>query len=263
MRFCSIASGSSGNCIYIEGSGTHILVDAGISMKRIISGLSNLGVEPTDLDAILITHEHSDHVGGVEVLVNKYQIPIYSTEETLGVVREKDKRKRLDPVLFHPIVPDTPFHIKNMEITPFSTSHDARNPVCYTVKAEGHKVGVATDLGTYDDYIISHLAGSEILLLEANHDIAMLQVGPYPYALKKRVLGERGHLSNDHSARLILELLHEGLQYVMLGHLSKENNYPELAYETIRYELNQQTSDTPFFELRVAGRDEPSDLVVI
>ncbi len=186
MRFCSIASGSSGNCIYIEGSGTHILVDAGISMKRIISGLSNLGVEPTDLDAILITHEHSDHVGGVEVLVNKYQIPIYSTEETLGVVREKDKRKRLDPVLFHPIVPDTPFHIKNMEITPFSTSHDARNPVCYTVKAEGHKVGVATDLGTYDDYIISHLAGSEILLLEANHDIAMLQVGPYPYALKKR-----------------------------------------------------------------------------
>ncbi|SFR96049.1 MBL fold metallo-hydrolase [Anaeromicropila populeti] len=262
MELCSIASGSSGNCIYVGNRCTSLLIDAGISCKRIESGLSEIDVNPEKLDGILVTHEHSDHVLGLGVMARRYHVPIYATAETLSALSRIKSLGKIDPGLFRIIEPNQSFEIHDVIVNPFSISHDAANPVCYTIEQNGHKVGVATDLGIYDDYIVESLKNSEILLLEANHDINMLQVGAYPYVLKRRILGERGHLSNDNCGRLIRNLLHDKLRYIYLGHLSKENNYPDLAYETVKYELDQ--SDSPFknnFLLEVAKREEPSVLV--
>ena len=155
------------------------------------------------------------------------------------------------------------FMINDICIEPFSTSHDAANPVCYTMQMDNVKVGVATDLGKYDDYILSKLDGSDLLFIEANHDINMLMVGKYPYYLKQRILGERGHLSNDSSAELISKLLKKKKQHIILAHLSNENNYEELAYETVLCELNRLGTLSSDLNLSVARRDVPSDLVMI
>jgi Metal-dependent hydrolases of the beta-lactamase superfamily I len=264
MNLCSIASGSSGNCIYVGNEQTHLLVDAGISGKRIEAGLAGIQVKPENLQGILVTHEHIDHVGGLGVMARKYHVPIYATAETINAILRIKSVGRIDEELFCIIENDLPFTIQDIEVNPFTISHDAANPVCYTFTEGGHKIGVATDLGKYDDYIIKNLSGSEILLLEANHDINMLQVGAYPYVLKRRILGDKGHLSNDNSGRLIRELIHDKLKYIFLGHLSKENNYPDLAYETVKYELLQEYElDRLNCNICVANRDEPSALVSV
>lgn len=155
--------------------------------------------------------------------------------------------------------PDRCIALKNMHITPFSTSHDAADPVCYTVCSGGHKAGVATDLGTYSEYTVDHLSGSEILVLEANHDISMLEAGRYPYRLKCRIMGEKGHLSNEDSGRLLCRLLGKGLKYTFLAHLSKENNYPGLAYQAVKCQIWEELGiDRLPFQMTVAGRDVPS-----
>jgi len=262
MKLCSIASGSSGNCIYIGSNDTNLLVDAGVSAKRIECGLSEIDIRPDTLQGILITHEHSDHISGLGILARKYHIPIYGTYETLKAIQKVKSLGAVPEELYHSILPDKSFYINDICVEPFSTSHDASNPVCYTMQAEGHKVGVATDLGTYDDYIVSKLEGSDLLLLEANHDVNMLMVGKYPYYLKQRILGDRGHLSNDTSADLISKLIHPRLQYVALAHLSKENNYEELAYETVCCELMNRGTNFPAEKICVAHRDKPSEMVI-
>lgn len=264
MDLCSISSGSGGNCTYVGSEDCHLLVDAGISGKKIESGLASIMVEPKSLDGIFITHEHLDHISGLGIMARRYEIPIYATVETICEIRHTKNVGKIKDELYHIIEPNQTIQIKDMEINPFSISHDASNPVGYTFVSQGHKAGIATDLGKYDDYIISELYGAEILLLEANHDINMLQVGAYPYVLKRRILGERGHLSNDNSGKLICELLSDKLKHIFLGHLSKDNNYPDLAYETVKYILDQ--SGNPFrnqVELSVANRDEPSPLVSV
>ena len=244
MQLYSIASGSSGNCIYVGGEEARILIDAGISMKRIREGLMEENFPIENLHAIFITHEHTDHICGLGPVLRKYQIPVYATKET--------------------IVPEKAVSIEDMEIMPVRISHDAANPVCYTVQSESKKIGVATDMGCFSNEIVDHLKDCDSLLLEANHDINLLQVGSYPYSLKMRILGEKGHLSNDASARLIEKVLHPGLQHILLGHLSKENNFPELAYQTVSYELEQnpvwKKMDT---ELLVADRMAPTKLLTI
>ena len=142
--------------------------------------------------------------------------------------------------MLHYVEPDQKLTLKDMEICPFSISHDAANPVAYTFEQDGHKMGVATDLGTYDAYTLEHLKDSEILLLEANHDVNMLQVGPYPYILKQRILGRKGHLSNMVSANLLCDIINEKMKHIILGHLSKDNNFPDLAYETVKCELEEK-----------------------
>ncbi|ROR29357.1 phosphoribosyl 1,2-cyclic phosphodiesterase [Mobilisporobacter senegalensis] len=264
MKLCSIASGSSGNCIYVGNNNTNLLVDVGISGKRIESGLISIDIDPKTIDGILITHEHSDHISGLGVMARRYGIPIYATVETISAILRIKSIGKISEELFRYIEPDVTFEINDMAVNPFSISHDASNPVCYTFTSNGQKIGVATDLGKYDDYIVSNLKGSEVLLLEANHDVNMLQVGAYPYHLKRRILGDRGHLSNDNSGRLISELLHDKLKHIFLGHLSKENNYPELAYETVKIELeNNHCNVMEHISLRVAKRDEPSDYIII
>lgn len=266
MELCSIASGSSGNCVYIGNDNTHLLLDAGISGKKIEQGLSMIDINPEHLSGILITHEHSDHVKGLGVMVRRYHLPVYATAETIhAAMHGKSSIGKIPGECIHLVTPDEPFAIQDITVMPFSISHDAANPVSYTFsQADGKKIGIATDLGVYDDYIVRHLSGSDALLLEANHDISMLEVGPYPYVLKQRILGKRGHLSNDNTGKLLNELMHPELKHVFLGHLSKENNYPELAFETVKYEMEKENPDIlQSISLEVAKRDDVCEPVFV
>ncbi len=265
MRLCSIASGSSGNCIYVGSEATHLLVDVGISGKKTESGLNSLGITGNDLDGILITHEHADHIGGLGILARKYQVPIYATRGTIDAMLESGSLGRVDASLFHEVREDEKFILKDLTVNPMRISHDAAQPVAYRIAYGDRRIGICTDLGAYDEYTVESLRGMDALFLEANHDVNMLQVGPYPYYLKQRILGDRGHLSNENSGRLLCRLLHDKLQTVVLGHLSKENNLPELAYETVRMEV--RLGDSPYraedFRMMVAKRSEVSPVVNI
>lgn len=265
MELCSIASGSSGNCIYAGTETHHILIDAGISKKRIEQGLHGIGLKAEELEGILITHEHSDHIQGLGVMARKYGIPMYATQGTIDAIRRADKIGKVDWELFCPIEKDSEFQIGDITVRPIRISHDAADPVAYILKNQKQSMGVITDLGKYDDYIIDNLQNLDVLLLEANHDVNMLQVGVYPYPLKRRILGERGHLSNELSGQLLGAVLHDNMKCVLLGHLSKENNYPRLAYETVRSEITM--GDNPYkgsdFPIAVASREKPSELITI
>ena len=266
MRVCAIASGSSGNCVYVGNGDTHLLVDAGISGKRIEQALESIGIGADRLQGILITHEHSDHIQGIGVLARRYGIPIYGTAETLcGMLKGKTSVGKIPEGLLHEVKPGESLWFEELAVYPHSISHDAANPVCYTFEAEGKKAALVTDLGMYDEHILEAVRGSEILYLESNHDVNMLMVGAYPYYLKQRILGERGHLSNDSAAKLICEVLHPELRHVILAHLSKENNLPELAYETVRIELQAAATrrGLPMPDLFVAERDIPSRMVEV
>ena len=257
MRFCSIASGSSGNCIYIGSEQTHMLVDIGISGKKMEAGLNSIDLTGRDLDGILITHEHSDHIKGLGVIARRYGLPVYATEGTIDAMLESGSLGKLPEGIFHEIREDEPFHVKDLTINPFGIPHDAAQPVGYRVECGDSSVGIATDLGKYDEYIVENLQNLDALLLEANHDIRMLQVGRYPYYLKQRILGDRGHLSNENAGRLLCRLLHDNMKAIFLGHLSRENNYEELAYETVCSEVT--LGDNPYkskdFRIQVAHRD--------
>ncbi|MCU6763482.1 putative hydrolase [uncultured Roseburia sp.] len=265
MELCSIASGSSGNCIYAGTDQSHILVDAGISGKRIEAGLNEIGLKTEEIQGILVTHEHVDHIKSLGVLARKYGIPIYATAGTIQWITERQAIGKVDESLFHPVVPEQDFKIGDLTVCPLRTSHDAAEPVAYMMKNQGKSMAVLTDLGKYDDYLVDKLQGLDVLLLEANHDVHMLEVGGYPYYLKKRILGDRGHLSNELSGQLLGRLLHDKFQKVVLGHLSKENNYPQLAYEAVRLEITM--GDSPYkgsdFPIQVAKRDQVSELVCV
>ena len=226
MKLCSISSGSSGNCIYAGTDNSHILIDAGISGKKIEEGLHAIDLKAEDVQGILITHEHSDHIKGLGVLARRYGIPIYGTAGTLEYMKSHDCIGKVEDSLFHVICPDEDFMIGDMSITAMSTSHDAADPVAYKIKKQQKSMAILTDLGTFDDVLVDKLKGLDVLLLEANHDVHMLQAGGYPYYLKRRILGNKGHLSNELSGQLLGRLLHDNFKHVFLGHLSQENNLP-------------------------------------
>lgn len=265
MELCSIASGSSGNCIYAGTDSCHLLVDVGISGKRVEQGLNSIGLKTGEIQGILITHEHIDHIAGLGVLARRYEIPMYATPGTIDAILHTKSVGKVDESLFHPIAPDVGFQIEDVTIEPIAISHDAAEPVAYKMKKDNQSMAVITDLGTYDETIISKLNDLDVLLLEANHDVHMLQAGSYPYPLKRRILGDRGHLSNECSGQLLGRLLHDNFKAVVLGHLSKENNYPELAYETVRLEVTM--GENPYqgsdFPIQVAKRDSPSEMIRI
>lgn len=264
MQLYSMASGSSGNCIYVGAGDSGILVDVGISMKRVSEGLAKQELTFENVKAIFITHEHTDHISGLGPVLRKVPIPVYATADTIEMIWTKNNMKNISPELFHSIRPRDEVELADMVVRPFPISHDAADPVCYTMEHGGVRVGIATDMGCYSDEVIGNLALCDSVLLEANHDINLLQVGHYPYSLKMRILGDKGHLSNDASARLIKEILHPGLQHVLLGHLSKENNFPELAYRTVMYELEQsETWNALDVGVSVAKRYEPTQVVEV
>lgn len=263
LELCSIASGSSGNCICVGSDEAHVLIDAGISGKRIENGLNAIDLTSRDMNGILITHEHNDHIGGLGVMARRYGIPIYATGATIEAILNTSSVGKIDETLFHEITPEEHFMMGDLAVTPISISHDAADPVAYRIQNGSKSLAVVTDLGTYDEELVGRLQGLDALLLEANHDIHMLETGIYPYPLKRRILGDKGHLSNERSGQLLGELLHDDFGTVLLGHLSKENNYEELAYEAVRLEVTM--GDNPYkaedFPMYVAKRDTVSPVI--
>jgi phosphoribosyl 1,2-cyclic phosphodiesterase len=259
----SIASGSSGNCIYVGSDSTHILVDTGISKKRVEAGLSMAELSGKDISAILITHEHSDHISGLGVFLRKYQVPVYSTKETIEEIKRSSSLGKIPEDCLIPIDVNKNLQIGDLTVEPIETSHDAAHSLCYRINDKLSSAAVVTDLGEYDERLIKRLQHLDGLLLESNHDIRMLETGPYPYYLKKRILGKRGHLSNESCGRLLNHLLHDNMKQVFLGHLSKQNNLEELADASVRLEID--TGFCPYkgndFPIQVLKRDCPSSVV--
>lgn len=263
LELCSIASGSKGNCICVGNDNTHLLIDAGISGKRIETGLNQMQLKTSEMQGILITHEHFDHISGLGVLARRYGIPMYGTQKTIEAILNTKSVGDIDESLFEIIYPSESFCIGDLTVKPLSISHDAVDPVAYKVLDGEKQIAVVTDLGTYDKNLVEELQGLDALLLEANHDINMLQMGAYPYQLKRRILGDKGHLSNERSGQLLGELLHDDFQGVILGHLSMENNYEKLAYEAVRLEVTM--GDNPYkaedFPMMIAKGNENSQVI--
>ena len=263
MKMCSIASGSSGNCIFAGSERTALLFDVGLSGKRVEQGLNSFGYTGHDIDAIFISHEHSDHIRGLGVLARKLGVPIYATPGTIREIRKCGSLGAIPGELFREVLPDVQVQIGDMTVEPFSVSHDAAEPVAYRVSSGGKSAAIATDMGTYTDYTIRHLQFADTILLEANHDVRMLEMGRYPYPLKQRILSDHGHLSNESSGQLLCEILHDGLKHILLGHLSAENNYPALAYETVCAEVTMGSNPwkASDFPIEVARRDQTGNLL--
>jgi len=259
----TLASGSSGNCIYIGSQHTHILIDAGIARKRIIEGLAKADLTISDISAVFVTHEHSDHIKGLGVLSRKDKIPMFCTRGTKEGIDCLNGMGEMDASLFHTIASDNDYAVGDFIVHAFKVSHDANEPVVFTVQCGQQKIGIVTDLGCYDDYTVKNLQGVNCLLVEANHDINLLQVGSYPYQLKQRILSSRGHLSNEACGQLVDRLLHKDVKEIMLGHLSKENNYDKLALESVKCEIDLSSSEyrSADFQISVASRTIPSHII--
>jgi phosphoribosyl 1,2-cyclic phosphodiesterase len=236
LEFCSLASGSNGNAQYIATKNTGIILDAGLSGKYIETKLETIDKTFDAIDALLVTHEHSDHIHGVGVLMRRYNVPLYVNHKTWEAMQ--DKIGKIDLDLVNLIDSDQPFNIKDLVITPYSISHDACDPLGFTFEDDQSKIAIATDLGYAPQEIIDQIKDTDLLFIESNHDVEMLKSGRYPHFLKRRVLSIDGHLSNDDAAEVVKEVVKFGrVKQVLLAHLSGENNFPELAFETVKTTL--------------------------
>ena len=263
MKFCSLYSGSSGNSIFIASDNAKVLIDAGLAGKKIDDALKHIGEESSSIDGIFITHEHIDHIKGVGVLSRKYDIPIYANDNTWAVME-----KNIGKIKEHNIrIMDrrSSITINDLEIRSFNIPHDAIAPVGYTVSYAGKNASVVTDFGVFTEEIRDNIIDSDIILLESNHDVNMLRMGPYPYKLKLRVLGENGHLSNEYCGSAIVSLLkNDKKKQIVLGHLSGTNNHPDLAYQTVVDVLSAngiRPGDDVILQL--ASRHNPSEIILL
>ncbi|AZR74930.1 metallohydrolase [Anoxybacter fermentans] len=230
MQFSILASGSSGNSILVSTEQNKILIDAGLSGKRILEFLSKVGVGGEEIDAILLTHEHVDHIRGAGVLSRRFNIPIFANEGTwLAAAKDLGKIPEANCKIF-----DGPFSFGSMDIQPFSISHDAADPVGYVIRSGKAQLGIATDMGYVTEEVLQALKGVDHVILESNHDLEMLKMGPYPWSLKKRIMSNVGHLSNDDAGACVVKLAENCTPCIYLAHLSKDNNIPELAFLTVK-----------------------------
>ncbi len=258
FKFCNLYSGSSGNCSLVETENTKILVDAGVTAKKIQDGLKECNVSLNQIDAIIITHEHSDHVKGLQVLCKNNDINVYANSHTFTMMKQaipENQKKYFNTNEF--------FEINDLRIFPFSIPHDAADPCGFSIYHNNHKISIATDIGHMENRIIDELSGSNYVLLESNYEPDMLKCSKYPYSLKRRILGENGHLSNEDAANTISILTKQGVKNFSLGHLSEQNNLPELAYQTT---MNQIISKNVFddkLRLNVCDRYKPNDSIDI
>ena len=240
-----LASGSRGNSALIASATTRVLVDAGVSCREITRRLRVSGEDPRSLDAILITHEHSDHIAGLRVLANKFHIPVYMTGATHQAWKREARDSKGQPCSLDQLEifeAGRSFAVGDISITPFTIPHDAVDPVGFTMRVEGVKVSIATDLGYLPASVKHHLRGSDVLLVESNHDLEMLRNGPYPWVVKQRVMSRVGHLSNEALAEFFLGDYDGGAAYVILAHLSEQNNHPELVRGAAQRALERRAS---------------------
>ena len=249
MRFVVFASGSTGNCALVQGGGRSILLDAGISARRILLALEGEGLEPSALDGIFITHEHADHIAGLRVFTKKHPLPVHAPGAAADAVRRTMPETAL---CVRTLEPERPFSLGQMTVTAFPTSHDAAGSVGYRVEADGAALAAATDTGRVTDGMLRYLAGADAALIEANHDLTMLLGGPYPAYLKRRILSDLGHLSNAECTWLAAVLARQGTKDIVLGHLSKNNNIPGLARRTVARAL--EGTDTALYVAPEYGR---------
>ncbi|KXZ40727.1 Phosphoribosyl 1,2-cyclic phosphodiesterase [Alkalithermobacter thermoalcaliphilus JW-YL-7 = DSM 7308] len=262
LKYTSIASSSSGNCHYIGYKEKGILVDAGLSGKKIKEGLDKFDIKIENIVAILISHEHTDHIKGAGILSRRYDIPIYANQKTFDAMKEKigcihEKNIKIFQT-------DKKFEIDDIQITPFSIHHDAKDPVAFTFDTGNTKISIATDLGYVCENIKKNVCSSKLVVLESNHDVEMVKMGPYPYSLKKRVLSKKGHLSNEDAGKFALDLVKTGTEKILLAHLSKENNFPDLAFETVNSILKMNNIQVgKDVNLKVLDKDISSNLYAV
>lgn len=259
MIFCPLYSGSSGNSIFVSSDNAKILIDAGLPGKNIEKALQDIGQNSKDIDAIFVTHEHSDHTKGVGVLSRKYDIPIYANlptwnamSNTIGKIKEHNIK----------IIENDYVNVKDMDVVRYNISHDAAAPSGYSLINNNKKACIATDLGVFSQEVSKILEDADVILLESNHDVQMLKFGPYPYNLKRRILSTVGHLSNEDCGKAIVNITNSKFKKIILGHLSKTNNYPELAYQTVVNVLNDSCVKLDKdLSLSMAKRDMPSNYI--
>lgn len=242
MKFCVLTSGSKANCSFIDTGSSRILIDCGLSCKQLEIRLSSIGIDPSSIDAVLITHEHSDHIHGVPTFSKKYKIPVFANHLTSKQIQKCHHIESFQN--------GVDFWVNSARITPFSITHDAVDPVGYCIHEKGLKFSQATDLGRVTLLVSEHLKDSNFLVLESNHDQDLLRECDYPWELKTRISSSYGHLSNDDSAMLLSELVHSDLQHVVLGHLSEHSNTPSVALSTHLKILGAETSKELKFSLQ-------------
>ena len=261
FNFCSLYSGSSGNSLFVESENTKLLVDVGVSSKKIEEALANLEIDPTSIDGILITHEHSDHVQGLGTFAKKFNLPVFVNEKTLDAMpKQKEKISEKNIKLFNI---NEKFEIGDLKVKPFSIPHDAANPCGFNIFKDDKKISIATDIGHMTNGILKNLEDSIFIMLESNYDPEVLKYSKYPYQLKTRIAGPDGHLSNELAGKTISYLLNSGLKQAVLGHLSKQSNFPELAYKTVIDEIMCTKYDENSLKLSVASRDIPGNKIIL
>jgi len=243
MKVCVLASGSSGNCTFIEVGGIKFLVDAGISAKRIVEGLRSIGERIEDIEGILLTHEHRDHVAGIERLTLKYKLRLYSNRATMRCLPIVLRSGQWIELTHKPLV------IEEIEIQPFSVNHDAIDPVGFRVSNSHNSVGVVTDIGSLTKLVQERLEGVTALVIEANYDHNMLMNGPYPWDLKQRIASRLGHLSNIECGEFLANHTHPGLKLVFLAHRSEKNNDPQLSLDTVQQKIGEAGTTAPPIQL--------------
>ncbi len=251
LKFCSLSSSSNGNCLYVTDGSSSILIDCGLSFSKTNSLLNSIGVNILDIDAVLVTHEHTDHTSGLGVLFKKTGVPIYGLKETVAYVLYKY------PYISNINIMPSVFKIGELEIKSFATSHDVPS-VGYTITSGDKKLSIATDLGIVTDGVLDAINGSDFAFIESNHDPEMLMYGTYPYHLKKRVASEKGHLSNKMCSQLVCKLASEGTKEFMLGHISKENNTDDLVLSTANSALALIGQSA---KVHIAPREMPSKII--
>ena len=234
MRFASLGSGSRGNSLIVESADTCVLLDCGFSTRLTLAKLARLARSPADITAILVTHEHGDHIAGVFKLAARFALPVYLSHGTYAAATKNN------PPLFTPFLIESqrPFAIGDLEINPFPVPHDAREPLQFTLSSGKHRLGVLTDSGVSTPHIVASLQSCDALVLECNHDSELLAASPYPASLKQRISSRLGHLSNEQAASLLAQLETQKLQHIVAAHISEQNNRPELAASALANVLN-------------------------
>lgn len=261
FNFYSLSSSSSGNCLLVRSDNTNILIDVGISMKKINIELEKINLSLKDIDAILITHEHIDHCKSLCTINRKYSIPIYTNSDTwyaLSNIYDKINEKSKNFISF-----DNIFTIGDLSIKAFSTSHDCANSCGYSIFKDNKKICIATDMGYIDDNVFNCLSNSNFTFIESNYDTNMLDIGNYPYSLKKRISSNIGHLSNVQCSNAIAKLYKTNSKNFMLGHLSRENNFPELALQTVYNILQTEQIDLNNITISIAEKDCLSNIITL
>ncbi len=260
-RFCPLFSSSSGNCTYIGSASSGILIDVGVSAKKTKDSLANIGVDLSSIKAIFVTHEHSDHINGLRVFASSQNLDVYASAGTLSALADKGI---LNGKFNCVEMPFEGTEVGDMHVKPFKTSHDAKESLGYTIiTSDERQVSLVSDTGVLTEEIMNSIYGSDLVMIESNHDIGMLQNGPYQYWLKRRILSDTGHLSNEDCATAVKSLVNSGTTRIFLGHLSKDNNSPLLAYETTHAELCELGAvENKDYVLNVAGTEDSCKLTV-